>query len=174
MLFDQPIKTRIQAWDTSHVRFPELVEFIAVQDQTDWFNFSAPWHLGSHVLVALHGKIIVGFLRFVLQHIGSDDDRPAVQFHGVDLVEAKVLAFAVSQAHRRQGIGRRLQQALIRRARALGCYQIRSHSSGTNAANHHLKLSLGYGVHPIVRGDDLRGVYFVLPLRPLRPRKFLK
>ena len=53
----------------------------------------------------------------------------------------------------------------------MGCYQIRSHSSGDNQANHYLKLSLGYGVHPIIRGEDQRGVYFVLPLWSMEETK---
>jgi len=39
------------------------------------------------------------------------------------------------------------------------------HSSGDHQANHPLKLSLGFAVHPILRGEDRWGVYFVMPLR---------
>ena len=110
--------------------------------------------------------MLAGFLRYVIQPIGPDMDCPPVQHQGADLLEAKVLAFAVDKPYQRQGIGRQLQEALMERARAQGCHQIRSHSSGDNRENHQLKLSLGYGVHPIVRGDDRRGVYFILPLQP--------
>ena len=157
----------VQEWKPDHQRWPELVAFVTQQSQRDWLTFSADWHASSHVLVALHNTEIVGFLRFVLQDIGPDADCPPVQWNGENLREAKVLAFGVLPAHRRQGIGRTLQEALGQQARALGCYQIRSHSGGDNRENHQLKLSLGYGVHPIVRGNDRHGIYFILPLRRL-------
>jgi hypothetical protein len=45
---------------------------------------------------------------------------------------------------------------------------MRSYSGGDNVANHHLKLTMGFGIHPVVRGEDLGGVYFVMPLRAWR------
>jgi GNAT superfamily N-acetyltransferase len=160
------LEIRIEEWDRGHPRSDELTTFVASQGQRDWANFAAEWHHSSHMLVALHGHDLVGFLRFVVQAIGPDAGCPPVQLDGKDLLEAKVIAFAVSPPNQGRGVGRRLQAALIQRAQAQGCYQIRSHSGGDNAANHHLKLSMGYGVHPVVRGDDKRGVYFILPLSP--------
>ena len=122
------------------------------------------------MLVATRRKKVVGFLRLVVQEIGADEDRPSVTFDGEPLTEAKILAFGVAPACRRQGVGRALQLAAIEHATRLGCYQVRSHSSGSNAANHRLKLSLGFGVHPIVRGQDTTGAYFILPLRRDGPR----
>lgn len=155
----------IEEWDLQHPRWAELLEQVSRLHQNDWFTFTAEWHASSHVLVALRGSAIVGFLRFVCQEIGPDTDCPPVQFQGKNLQEAKVLAFGVLPLQRRHGIGRALQEALRQRAQALGCYKIRSHSSGDNIENHQLKLSLGYSVHPILRGEDRRGVYFILPLR---------
>ena len=160
-----PTDLTIEEWDLQHPRWAELLELVRQLDQNDWFTFTAEWHTSSHVLVALRRSTIAGFLRFVCQEIGPDTNCPAVQFQGQTLQEAKVLAFGVLPLHRRHGIGRALQEALRQRARALGCYQIRSHSSGDNSENHQLKLSLGYGVLPILRGEDRRGVYFILPLR---------
>ncbi|HSL44265.1 MAG TPA: GNAT family N-acetyltransferase [Anaerolineales bacterium] len=155
----------VEEWDTHHPYFPALIDFIQSQGQTDWVTFTADWHRSSHLLVARRGDTLVGFLRFVVQPIGPDADCPPVQFQGDELLEAKVLAFAVDKPCQGKGIGRQLQEALIPRAQALGCYQIRSHSGGDHPANHHLKLSLGYTLHPIVRGDDRLGAYFILPLR---------
>ena len=155
----------IEEWTPQHARWPELLELVGQLNQMEWLTFNAEWHASSHVLVALRGVDILGFLRFVLQDIGPDADCPPVQWKGKNLQEAKVLAFGVLPSQRRQGIGRKLQEALQSKAQAAGCYQIRSHSGGDNLANHQLKLSLGYGVHPIVRGEDQRGAYFVLPLR---------
>ena len=162
-----PTDAIIKEWDTQHGRWSEFLELVNQLDQMDWFTFTAEWHLSSHVLVAQRASEILGFLRFVVQDIGPDTDCPPVEWRGEKLREAKVIAFGVLPAHQRQGIGRNLQEALRQRAQELGCYQIRSHSSGDNVANHQLKLSLGYGIHPIVRGDDRRGVYFILPLRRL-------
>jgi GNAT superfamily N-acetyltransferase len=155
----------IEAWDAAHPRWVELTEFASAQGQANWVQFTAVWHTGSHMLVALTGSHIVGFLRFVTQTIGPDTDCPPVSLHGRVLVEAKVMAFAVHPDAQRCGIGRALQLEAIRCARRLGCYQLRSHSSSHHELNHQLKLSLGFGVHPVVRGDDVRGAYFILPLQ---------
>ncbi len=154
----------IEAWQPTHPRWRELVDAVAEQGQSDWVNFTAEWHHSSHMLVAQQDGEILGFLRFVVQEIGPDNDCPPVQRDGQTLREAKVLAFAVEEAHRRHGVGRALQERLIDEAKALGLFQIRSHSSGDNAANHQLKLAMGYGAHPIIRGDDTSGAYFILPL----------
>jgi GNAT superfamily N-acetyltransferase len=166
MLTD-PTDITIEEWGSQHPRWLELLALATQLNQKDWFTFTAEWHASSHVLVARRNSEIVGFLRFVLQEIGPDTDCPPIQWKGENLREAKVIAFGVHPSQQRQGIGRKLQEALRQRAQGLGCYQIRSHSSGDNLANHQLKLSLGYGVHPIIRGDDRRGVYFILPLRRL-------
>lgn len=155
----------IEEWGQTHARWPELKEFIETQDQTRWAETTAEWHLSSHVLVALHHGRITGFLRFVIQIIGVDEDHDPVAFEGTPLTEAKVLAFGVAPTWRNQGIGRSLQKAAMHAARQRGCHQLRSHSSGDNEANHHLKLSLGFAVHPVVRDNDTKGVYFVMPLK---------
>ena len=154
----------IEEWNSQHARWSQLLALVTQLNQMDWLDFTAEWHVGSHVLVAQRGSELLGFLRFVVQEIGPDTDCPPVEWRGEKLREAKVIAFGVLPAYQRQGIGRKLQEVLRKRAQELGCYQIRSHSSGDNLANHQLKLSLGYGVHPIIRGDDRRGVYFILPL----------
>ena len=156
----------IEEWDAAHPRWPELQAFIAAQGQQDWVAFTAGFHRSSHLLVAQQDGALTGFLRFVVQEIGPDSDCPPVTLNGVPLLEAKVLAFAVDPARQRQGMGRALQEALLHEARRLGCYQVRSHSGGDHPANHQLKLAMGFGVHPIVRGADRRGAYFIMPLGP--------
>ncbi|HJQ31287.1 MAG TPA: GNAT family N-acetyltransferase, partial [Pyrinomonadaceae bacterium] len=88
---------------------------------------------------------------------------------GVRLTEAKIHAFAVREDARGQGIGSELQRQTIRRAKALGCYQVASYSSYGRDANHHIKLSLGFGAQPEVHGDNHQGVYFVMPLQNTAP-----
>jgi GNAT superfamily N-acetyltransferase len=161
----------VEEWSDTHPRIGEARKLIEAHDQEAWVNFVAEWHISSHLLVAQAEGVVAGFLRYVVQPIGSDADCPPLEFLGEQLTEAKVLAFGVAIGKRRQKIGRRLQIELIARAKALGCYQVRSHSGGKHKENHQLKLSLGFGVHPIVRGDDRAGVYFVLPLRQRRDVK---
>ena len=64
---------------------------------------------------------------YVVWEIGPHDrGHPPVKRDGKALTEAKIIAFGVPSAQRRQGIGRALQEHVLRRARALGCYQVRS------------------------------------------------
>lgn len=158
----------IEEWTSDHPRWSALLGVVEAQGQSDWLVFHAGWHAGSHVLVAHEAGNVVGFLRYVRQEIGPDAGCPPVELDGVPLTEAKVIAFGVDPARRGEGVGSALQHALLRAAKDQGCYQVRSHSGGEHTANHHLKLMLGFGVHPIVRGDDTRGVYFVMPLQANR------
>lgn len=157
----------IEEWLADHARWPELLRVVETAQQTAWFAAQMDWHRSSQVLVATKSDQIVGFLRFVIQMIGADDDHDPVLMNGTPLIEAKVVAFGVVPECQRQGIGRALQRAALTLAKQRGCYQLRSHSSGTNSANHQLKLSMGFGVHPIRRGDDNGGVYFVMPLQAI-------
>jgi GNAT superfamily N-acetyltransferase len=154
----------IEEWNATHARWPELLAVIAEQDQTGWADFSADFHWSTHMLVALEEARIAGFLRYVVQPIGPDAGCPPLALAGRVLTEAKILAFGVAPERQRRGIGRALQLRCIGDASERGCYQVRSHSGGDHPANHQLKLALGFGVLPIVRGDDTRGAYYVLPL----------
>ncbi|MEO8397663.1 MAG: GNAT family N-acetyltransferase [Chloroflexota bacterium] len=144
---------------------PPLEHLIARLDQADNVAFQADWHLQSHLLVASKAGLPVGFLRYVLQQIGVEEDLEPIQLAGIPLTEAKVLAFGVAPEQRRQGIGRALQLALIEQSQRAGCYQIRSHSATANQANHQLKLSLGFAVHPLISSANKDGCYFILPLQ---------
>jgi len=167
MTLEQPAAERplvIEEWSENHSRWADLMQTIAEQKQTNWATFNADFHRSSHILVATQGEVIAGFLRYVLQEIGPDMGCPSLKLRGKSLIEAKILAFGVKETQRRQGIGRALQAEALRQARQQGCYQVRSHSSGYSQANHQLKLSMGFAVHPFVDGDDDRAVYFVRPL----------
>ena len=153
----------VQSW-ADYLRWPEVLAAVAALGQGGWVAAAAPWHRSAHLLGALDGGAVAGFLRFVVQEIGPELDRPPVMLGDRALTEAKVLAFGVLPAFRGRGLGRALQEAAIARARQLGCHQVRSHSGGANTENHQLKLSLGFGIHPIVRGEDTTGAYFILPL----------
>lgn len=161
------MQVTIEEWGHTHPHWDDLMVVIDAEDQRRWATCSFDFHISSHILVALESDEIVGFLRFAVQAIGPDADCPLLQHQGKTLTETKVLAFGVPVIHQNRGFGRALQIEVISKAKALGCYQIRSHSGGENKANHHLKLSLGYAVHPVVRGDDREGAYFIMPLRTL-------
>lgn len=154
-------------WTSNHIRWQELRAVIEQEKQTTWLDFTAEWHLSSHILVAERDGAIVGFLRFTVQAIGAEDDLPdilPISSEGRLYTEAKILAFGVPEVYRRQGIGRALQEAAIRFAYDLGCWQIRSFSDTGYDANYQVKLSLGYAVH-VLNSERRQGVYFLLPLR---------
>ena len=105
----------------------------------------------------------VGFLMFVVWETGPHDrGHPVVARDGKSLTEAIIIALGVKPEHRRQGIGRAQQEYTLRRARALGCYQVRSVSGWSRQANHQLKLSMGLAVEPMER--DGASLAFVMPL----------
>lgn len=156
---------RVQEWSPDHPRLWQLQEVTDALHQTKWVQVCYDWHHSSRLLVATKCGKIVGFLRLVTQQIGSDEELPATILHGEPLLEAKVMAFGVVESHRRQGIGRALQEAALGLARKLGCYQLRSYSSGDKTANHQLKLSMGFALHRTVRGEDRKGGYFIMPLQ---------
>ena len=158
-------KIDIEEWRESYPNWAELQRLIDDLEQTDWVSFHADWHMSSHMLVALQSGRVVGYLRYVVQAIGVEEDEPAVTLRDQELTEGKVIAFGVKVERRRQGIGRRLQSRLIDECKAKRCFQIRSHSSPENQANHALKLSMGFAMHVLVREQGKAGAYFLLPLR---------
>ncbi|MER6082844.1 GNAT family N-acetyltransferase [Streptomyces sp. NPDC001833] len=150
-----------------HVEDDPVWALIDELGQSDWVRFTAGFQLSSHVLAAYSaGPLPLGFCRYVVQPVGPDTGCPPFTLQGQAVHEAKILAFGVPERWRRRGVGTALQRAVIAAAGTKGCHQVRSHSSGENVENHQLKLRLGFAVHPIVRDDDVRGCYFILPLPP--------
>jgi len=162
----------IEEWSESHPRWGEFVQCLEVV-APDQVPFVYGRHYEGHtsyLLVALQADEVVGFLRFAVQPIGPEAKCPPLYRDGKQLVEAKIHAFAVRETSRGQGIGTELQRRAIRRARELQCYQVASYSSYGRDANHHVKLSLGFGAQPEVHGDNEQGVYFIMPLMDDRER----
>lgn len=156
----------IEEWDEAHPRWPEFVTCLenTAPDQAS-FVFQNNSHAHQAVLlVALQLDKVVGFLRFVIQLIGPEVGCPPLVLDGVQLTEAKIIAFAVQEEARGQGIGTKLQKQAIQCAQSLGCYQVASYSSYSRDANFHIKLSLGFAAQPEIHGDNHRGVYFLMPL----------
>ena len=108
-----------------------------------------------HYVMAKHSGRVVGFLIYEVS--SPTVDYPLV-VAGTTLTEAHIVAFGVQEAYRRRGIGRALQEHALNRAKALGCYQLRSISYGRE--NDRLKLAMGFAVIP-----DQRQLIFLMPLR---------
>ena len=157
----------IEAWGETHPRWPAFVKCLetVAPDQAPFVFGKHYQGCPTHLFIALQCDEVVGFLRFAIQPIGPEAKCPPLALDGVQLTEAKIHAFAVREESRGQGIGTELQRQAIRRAKELGCYQVASYSSYGRRANHHLKLSLGFGAQPEVHGDNQQGVYFILPLQ---------
>ena len=108
-----------------------------------------PHGLESILLGAFEGASCVGFLRIIVQVIGSEEGRTPIRGRGkAPLKEGFAEAFGVLPDRRRQGIGQRLQERAISICRDRGCYQMRSKSPLSSHENYSLKLKMGYSVHP--------------------------
>ena len=141
----------------------ELVDVITQENQTGWAFNPHFEQFARYFLAAKQGGDIVGFLMFVVWDIGPHDrDHPPIQVAGQTLREAKIIAFGVKKAYRRQGIGRALQEYTLKQAKELDCYQVRSVSDMDHPENHQLKLSMGFGVEPMERKEP--SLAFIMPL----------
>ena len=149
------------------VDHPDWQQLVQVMDEVGQKSAAFNAHFmpfSRHFVVARQAGDIVGYLMFVVWEIGPHDrNQQPVQHSGDSLTEAKIIAFGVREACRRQGIGRALQERTLQLARDLGCYQVRSVSNYERGANHQLKLSMGFGVEPMER--EKPSLAFVMPLR---------
>lgn len=155
----------IQEWDENHARWNEFVQCLeaAAPEQAAFVLGDYARGLPCFLFVALLMGGIIGFLRFGIQPIGSEERCSPLVLNGMPLMEANIHAFAVSQSHRNRGVGTALQKHAITRARELGCYQLVSHTGYENHANHHLKLSLGFCAQPEGSGSG-GSIRFLMPL----------
>ncbi len=141
----------LEDWSPENPRWQELVQVITEDKQASALD-SFFDQFQRYFLVALKEGNIVGYLMFVVWEMGPNDrGHKPIQLKGKTLTEAKIIAFGVKKDQRRQGIGRALQEETIKRAKAFGCYQVRSVSDDTHPENHQLKLSMGFAVEPMER-----------------------
>lgn len=120
-----------------------------------------PHAFESHLVAAFARGQAVGFLRLLVQVMGSEEGRPPILQGGVALTEGYVEAFGVEPSVRRRGIGTALQRRAVELARASGCHQMRSRSPVTSRENYALKIAAGYVAMPSERNDSY---YFLLGL----------
>ena len=149
----------------NHRDWQEYVDVIDAEGQARW-AFDARFECFPRRYVAAKADgCVAGFVMYVVWDIGPHDrSHPPLVVDGQTLREAKIVAFGVKEAYRRRGIGSALQEYVIRRARELGCYQVRSVSGADHPANRQLKLDMGFGVEPMER--DKPTLAFIMPLKP--------
>ena len=148
-----------------HRDWQEYVDVIDAEGQARWAFDARFERFSRHHVAAKADGCVVGFVMCVVWDIGPHDrNHPPLVVDGRKLTEAKIVAFGVKEAYRRQGIGRALQEHAIRRARELGCYQVRSVSGADHPANRQLKLAMGFAVEPMER--DQPTLAFIMPLGP--------
>jgi GNAT superfamily N-acetyltransferase len=164
---NQAAHQTIEEWDLHHPRSTEVLACLqaAAPEQVQYLARSFFQNFPCYRLVALVEGQVVGVLQFAVLPIGQELNCPTLSLDGQTLLEAKIHVFAVHPAARNQGAGRSLQQAAIRRATELDCYQLASYSMYGREANFHVKLMLGFAVQPEVHGNLEKGVYFLMPLR---------
>lgn len=124
-------------------------------------------YFGMMVKERVVGHIAIRVQPLLVPASKSTDDAPLqLTRDDAPLMETFVQTFAVEESFQRRGYGRALQEAAIQATRELGCYQMRSWSSGDRQANYALKLSMGFGVlpasYPVPGGETISGVYFVM------------
>jgi GNAT superfamily N-acetyltransferase len=115
----------------------------------------------SHVLGAFRGARCAGFLRYLIQAVGTEEGRPPVTYNDAVLREGYVEAFGVDPQLRRHGIGTAMQEHAMRKCRVAGCYQMRSRNPVSSVENYALKLSAGYVLQPSTENDSY---YFITRL----------
>lgn len=143
-------------------RFAAVMSLAAsILDQDRYLIQPFPHAAESYVLGAFHDDLPMGFLRLLIQVIGSEEGRPPVISKGVPLIEGCVEAFGVHPSVRRRGVGSLLQERAIELARSAGCYQMRSRSPVTSVENYDLKVAAGYVLCPSEQNDSY---YFLLKL----------
>jgi len=143
-------------------RFDEVLELArSVLEQDRSLTAVVGDALESRVVGAFADGRCVGFLRFLVQTVGSEDGRPPLVVDESSLTEGYVEAFGVDPAVRLEGVGSALQAHAIAYCRGAGCYQMRSRSPVTSVENYALKLAAGYVAHPSETNDSY---YFLLKL----------
>lgn len=161
------MKIKIEMWDEAHPRWDELKRYVAENEPSPYAmrDDDETLHFYAGIAQTEAGQL-VGYHVFLVQPIGPEMDVPALKNgSGNVLTEAKIRVLFVEEFLRGQGIGTRLQEATLRFAGQLGCFQMRSRSSLDKVANYRIKMRLGFACHPAARtlsnGDVDLGVYWV-------------
>lgn len=122
----------------------------------------------TDVLVAMLGDQVVGTATFILPEDAEWEGRPTPEG------DASFRVLAVAPGFERLGIGRRLVQACIQRARDRGCHRLVITSMEWMGRAHALYQANGFVRRPDldVRFPSGRGVVFSLDLTADAPQRF--
>ena len=153
----------VEVQDDSTPTYAELLNIAGHLNQAKYIAVREH-HIDESILLgAVFHKRCIGFLRVVIQVIGSEHGRSPIIRAGQPLREGYVEAFGVLPEHRRRSIGQQMQEHAIRLCQRRMCYQIRSRSPVTSYENYALKLKMGYAIHPSQENDSY---YFIKILTP--------
>lgn len=142
-------------------KYDELLVTAGRLDQAKYISVVRDHYETWTLLGAFDAHQCVGFLRFVIQILGTEEGRTPIVQNDRPLREGYVEAFGVLPEYRRQGIGQCLQECAIKRCKEQGCFQMRSRSPVTSVENYALKIKMGYAIHPDHEHDSY---YFIKTL----------
>ncbi len=165
---------QIERFSPDHALWNEYIAHMERQNMARWaVDENCQPKEPLHFLGAIEQNHVIGHISLKKQILvapatewSGGEVTPITRPDGSELHEMFVYTFAVDEDQRRRGVGQMLQLAALDLTRAAGCYQMRSWSSADHLANHALKISLGFSVHPAVQttssGLDVSGSYFTI------------
>lgn len=156
-----PMAAQIVEVDPHTPAYDDVLLLAGQLDQAKYIPERETHIVTSILLGAFIQSTCAGFLRFLIQVIGSDQGRTPITHNNRVLMEGYVEAFGVAPTFRRRGIGQQMQERAIAICTQRGCYQIRSRSPITSQENYALKLKMGYAIHPSAQNDSY---YFIKTL----------
>jgi len=134
---------------------PQQVQFVTGAYFEHGKNISFGWY---------ENNILVGCIRYCIQEIGYEQNTPQIIRNGQALTEAKINAFTVGASFRNRGIGKKLQQHVIKSAKQQGCSQVSSYSTFDKKENYAVKVGLGFCIQPETQPDGTKGSFFLMKL----------
>lgn len=141
-------------------------EFISnvAEEQEPFLTEKFFGHGDKHAVGYFVDTELSGVIGICKQVLGAEQGTPEIKIGNEPLSEAKVIAFAVRQESRNNGIGKELQLKAMELAKDLGCYQLASYSTFDKAENYRVKRTLGFSIQPEVQKDGTMGCYFLKTL----------
>lgn len=137
-----------------------LAESINIKNRI-WLLDRPDHMISDHVLAVIIDDKVVAFHRTVILPMGHHKDKPLITFDGEVLIEAEGRTQGTAEEYRNRGIARALQEEVMKRAKKMGCYQLKSEIRYEAWPLFHIKISMGFGILLNHRGNS---VYFVKAL----------
>lgn len=137
-----------------------LAEGINIKNRI-WLLDQPDHMISDHILAVIVDNKVIAFHRMIVLPMGHHKDKPLITFEGEVLIEAEGRTQGTAEEYRNRGIARALQEEVMRRAKKMGCYQLRSEIRYEAGPLFHIKISMGFGILLNHRGNS---VYFVKAL----------